>query len=145
MKDQFSTFFDAAKDVGEKIREKASNLSQAAVDNTIQAIEKWLEEFPRIEAYGLQIATFSFNVGLSPSLEVEMRGVRADFPSERLAQIIAENKSGSLTAMVFGAVKTAYRLHGKISQTPDEALFVRIRLSISPEISVFIGRPKIVS
>jgi len=43
--------------------------------------------------------------------------------------------------MVFSAIKTAYRLHGKIAKTLKEPLIVKIRLSISPEISVFVGRP----
>jgi hypothetical protein len=43
--------------------------------------------------------------------------------------------------MVFSAIKTAYRLHAKIAQTLEEPLIVKIRLSLSPEISVFVGKP----
>jgi hypothetical protein len=135
--------FETAKNTGAVLREKAAAAGQAAFENTLQAIEKWLEEFPKIESYGLRVSNFAFTMGLSPSLEVELKGERADFPAERLAEIIAEHKSGSLTGMVFSAVRTAYKLHAKIAQTPDDMLLVKIRLSLSPEISVFIGKPRV--
>ncbi len=81
--------------------------------------------------------------GACSFLEVELTGSHTDFPLEKLADILAENKSGSLTGMMFNAVKTAYRLHKKVAQTPEEPLIVKIRLSLSPEISVFVGRPKV--
>lgn len=130
-----------AQNAGSNIREKAVAAGQAAMENTVQAIEKWLEEFPKIESYGLQVSNFAFIMGLSPSLEVELTGSHHSFPMEKLSEILLEHKSGSLTGMVFNAVKTAYRLHGKIAQTPEEPLIVKIRLSLSPEISVFVGRP----
>ncbi len=143
MKDKLNTLFEMAQSAGSNIREKAAAAGQAALDNTVQAIEKWLEEFPKIESYGLQVTAFSFTMGLAPSLEVELTGSHADFPPEKLTDILAENKPGSLTGMIFNAVKTAYRLHKKVAQTPEEPLIVKIRLSLSPEISVFVGRPKV--
>ena len=139
MKDKFNTLIETARNAGSAIREKATEVGQNAVDGTIAAIEKWLEEFPRIESYGLKISSFSFIMRLSPSLDVEMRGKHASFSRERLDEIIAENKSTSLTGMVFSAIRTAYRLHGKIASKPQDPIIVKIRLSLSPEISVFIG------
>lgn len=143
MKDKLNSLFESAKNTGAVLREKAVAAGQAAMDSTVQAIEKWLEEFPKIESHGLQVSNFAFVMGLTPSLEVEMTGSHFSFPPEKLAEILAENKSGSLTGMVFNAVKTAYRLHGKVAKTREEPLIVKIRLSLSPEISVFIGRPNI--
>ncbi len=145
MKDKFNfdSLLEMAQSAGSNIREKAVAAGQAAVDNTIQAIEKWLEEFPKIEAYGLQVSNFSFTMGLMPALEVELLGSHFSFPQEKISEILADNKTGSLTWMVFNAVKTAYRLHGKIAQTLEEPLIVKIRLSLSPEISVFVGRPNV--
>jgi len=140
MKDTFQSFFENASTL---LRDKATGVGQAARENTVQAIETWLEEFPKLEAYGLRVSNFAFIVGLSPALEVELRGDHATFPPERLAAIVAENKSTSLVGMVFGAVRTAYRLHAKIAKVPDEALTVRLRLAISPEIAVYVGRPRV--
>jgi len=74
------------------LREKAADAGQAAWDKTMQAIEKWLEEFPRLEAYGLRVSNFGFVVGISPALEVELQGEHSSFPSARLTAILAENK-----------------------------------------------------
>ena len=140
MKDTFNNLLENA---GALLREKAAGSGQAALDTTLQGIEKWLEEFPKLEAYGLRVSTFAFVVGLSPALEVELRGEQSSFTPERLAAILAENKSTSLVGMVFNAVRTTYRLHAKIAKVPDESLTVRLRLSITPEISVFVGRPRV--
>lgn len=139
MKDTLNALFESAKSASTTLRDKAAEVGQGALDSTIQAIEKWLEEFPRIESYGLRVSSFSFIMRLSPSLEVELKGKHADFSLERLNEIVAENKSTTLTGMVFTAIRTAYRLYGKIASNPKDPLIVKIRLSLSPEISVFIG------
>jgi hypothetical protein len=144
MKDHLNALLETAKMTGAVLKEKASAAGQAAADSVIAAIEKWLEEFPKIESYGLQIRTFSFVMGLSPSLEVEMVGSHDSFTPDKIAEILKENKAGSLTGMVFTAVKTTYKLHSKISQQPDDPLIIRIKLALSPEIAVFIGRPRVV-
>lgn len=140
MKDTFNTFLENA---GSLLRDKAAGAGQAAWDKTLQAIEKWLEEFPRLEAYGLRVSNFGFVVGISPALEVELQGEHADFPADRLTAILAENKSTSLVGMIFKTVRTAYRLHAKIAKVPSEQLTVRLRLAIAPEISVFLGKPRV--
>lgn len=139
MKEQINTLLETARNAGSAIKEKAVGVGQGAVDSTVEAIERWLEEFPKIESYGLKISSFSFIMRLSPSLDVELRGKHSTFKKERLDEILAENKSTSLTGMVFTAIRTAYRLHGKIASKPQDPIIVKIRLSLSPEISVFIG------
>lgn len=127
----------------ESAKNAANEAGQAALDATLQAIEKWLEEFPKIESYGLQISNFSFIMRLSPSLEIEMKGNHEDFPIARLEEIIAENKKTSLTGMLFSAIRTAYRLHSKIAAKPEDQLLIKMRLSLSPEIAVFIGKVRV--
>lgn len=139
MKEQINTLLETARNAGSAIKEKAVGVGQSAVDSTVETIERWLEEFPKIESYGLKISSFSFIMRLSPSLDVELRGKHSAFKKERLDEILAENKSTSLTGMVFTAIRTAYRLHGKIASKPQDPIIVKIRLSLSPEISVFIG------
>ncbi|HPI09309.1 MAG TPA: hypothetical protein PLM41_23110 [Saprospiraceae bacterium] len=141
MKDKFNTLLEAAQNAGAFIKEKTSEVGQAAIDNTLAAIEKWLEEFPKIESYGLRVTNFAFVMRISPALEVEMSGSHESFPPEKLAEILEQHKSTSLTGMLFSAIKTTYRLHGKIAQTLPDPLIVKIRLSLSPEISVFVGKP----
>lgn len=142
MKDHINTLLQTAIEAGEKIRGKAAEAGQATMESIVQRIEKGLEEFPKMESYGLRQSTFAFSVSINPSLEVELQGKNSDFPPERIAEILAENKSTSLIYMTFSAVKTAHRLRLKIAQTPEDLLIIRIRLSISPEISVHIGQPR---
>jgi hypothetical protein len=113
MKESLKNLLQTVKDTGSLVQEKTSAMGQAAVDSTI-----------------------------SPSLEVEMRGKHVDFPPDRIAAILAEHKSSSLTGMIFSAVKTTYRLHSKIAPVKEDPLIVKIRLSLSPEISVSVGAPK---
>lgn len=143
MMDKINAFFESARDTGTKLKEKASEVKMATKDSVVNAIEKWLEEFPKIESYGLRVSNFAFVMSLSPSLQVELEGDQTSFPPERLDAIIAENKPSSLTGMIFSSVKTTFKLHRKISQAPGETLIIKIRLGFSPEISVFIGEPKI--
>ena len=141
MKNKFNQLLDEAKSAGNKIKEKAGEIGQAAADKAVHTLEHWLDEFPRIESYGLKICSFSFIMAISPKLEVEMTGSHADFSTERLDEIIAELKGSSLSAMIYKAIRTTYSLHSKVAQDLEDPLIVKIRLSITPEVSVFIGRP----
>lgn len=143
LNEKWNTLFDTLKSTGANLKDMVTEKGQAAMETTIEAIEKWLEEFPKIESYGLTVANFSFIMRLSPSLEVELKGDHADFPMDRLDAIIKENKSTSLTGMVFTSIRTAYRLHAKIAKQPEDLLLVKIKLSLSPEISVFIGKIRV--
>lgn len=143
MKTKFNQLLDDAKSAGNKIKEKASEIGQAASDKVVTTMEHWLEEFPRIESYGLKISSFSFIMAISPKIEIEMIGSHADFSAKRLDEIIAELNGSSLSAMIFKAIRTTYSLHRKVAQELEDPLIVKIRLSITPEVSVFIGRPMI--
>lgn len=140
MKEQLTSLLDNARAAGALVREKAAAAGQATMGSVISAIEKWLDEFPRTMSYGLELRTFGFVMGLSPSLEVELVGSHSSFPLERIDEILAENKSTSLTGMIFAAVRTTYRMHQKVSPQLDDPLIIKIKLALSPEISVFIGR-----
>lgn len=139
MKKQLDSLIETAMNAGATLREKAAGVGQSAMEGTLEAIERWLEEIPRIESYGLKVSSSSFVMRLSPSLDIEMRGQHALFPPARLEEILAQQKTASLSGMVFTAMRTAYRLHSKIAPAPQEEMVIKIRLSLSPEISVIIG------
>ncbi|HMX41138.1 MAG TPA: hypothetical protein PK971_05370 [Saprospiraceae bacterium] len=139
MKKQLENLIETAMSAGATLREKAAGVGQSAVEGTLEAIERWLEEIPRIEGYGLKVSSFTFVMRLSPSLDIEMRGKQADFSAARLDHIVAQQKTASLSGMVFTAMRTAYRLHSKVALAPHEDVVVKMRLSLSPEISVIIG------
>lgn len=139
MKKQLDTLLETALHAGAALREKAAGVGQSAMESTLEAIEGWMEEIPRIEAYGLKMSSFAFIMRLSPSLDIELRGQHADFTPAHIDDILSRHKTTSLVGMVFTAMRTAYRLHARIAPAPQEQVVIKLRLSLSPEILVIIG------
>lgn len=133
----------ALQDAGEVIKDQTSSLSEGAKEKTYQLIDEWLQIFPKLEIYGLEITSFGLHVGISPALEVELVGDHKKFGPERLQQILQENKSSAAMTSVFTTIKTAYGLHRKTYANLRDPLIVKIKVKITPEINVFIGEPLI--
>lgn len=106
-------------------------------------IYSWLEVLPRVASYGFAIQSFAMNYSINPSMEVELVGHREDFPMERINEIIKENKGRPAVISVFQALKTTLNLHNKLKEIPKDEIVIEVRVSISPEIKVFLGVPLI--
>jgi hypothetical protein len=104
-------------------------------------IDSWLEVLPRIASYGFEINSFAMNYSLNPSMEVELIGNLEDFPSERISEILKENKNSPAIRSVFQALKTTINLQKRLKETPKNEIIIEVRVSISPEIKVFLGVP----
>jgi len=126
---------------GDMLREQANSFKEGAKDKGYQIIEDWLQIFPKLQSYGLEITSFALSAAISPSLEVELRGKNADFSQERLQQILGEVKTSTALTSVFNTIKTAYALHRRTQATLRDPLMVKIRIRISPEIKVVLGMP----
>lgn len=107
-----------------------------------KVIDSWLDILPLMEEYHLEINSFAMNYSINPSLEVELKGLSKDFTIEKVQQYITEVKS-PLVKSVFQAVKTTVALHARTKSVMKEDLIIEIRVSISPEIKVFLGIPVI--
>lgn len=129
------------QEAGDMLRDQASSISEGAKDKGYQIIDDWLQIFPKLEIYGLEITSFALSVAISPSLEVEMRSKHATFPQERLERIIEENRKSTLIASVFTTIKTTYALHRKTYGSLRDPLIVKIKIRLSPEIKVILGQP----
>lgn len=125
----------------EVFREQTSNLGEGAKARTEKLIEDWLQVFPKLEIYGLEITSFALGVAISPSIEVELVGKHEQFTKERLQEIIDANRKNAIMLSVFNTIKTAYTFHRKTYATLREPLIVKIKVKLSPEIKVFIGEP----
>jgi len=134
-------FIKAIQDASESIREQAVNIGEGAKEKTYHLIEEWLQVFPKLEVYGLEITSFALTVALSPALEVELRGEHAKFTKERLEEIINETRKSAALASVFTTIRTAYNLHRRTYANLSDPLIVKIRIRLSPEIKVYIGKP----
>lgn len=127
------------KDMSDAIQEQASSLGENAKEKGYQIIEEWLQIFPKLEVYKLNMTSFSLGVAISPSLDVEMIGRHEDFTKERLQQIIAEVRTNAALSLVFNTINTTYALHRRTYATLKEPLIVRIRIKLAPEVRVTIG------
>ncbi|MCO6476048.1 MAG: hypothetical protein J5I94_05465 [Phaeodactylibacter sp.] len=134
-------FKKAIQDASDVLREQAASLGEGAKEKTYQLIEEWLQVFPKLEIYGLEITSFSLAVALSPALEVELRGQHEKFNKERLDQIIHEVRKSPALTSVFTTIRTTYNLHRRTYANLADPLIVKIRIRLSPEIRVYIGKP----
>ena len=125
----------------EMLREQATSFGEGAKEKSYQVIEEWLQVFPKLEVYGLKISSFALSVAISPALEVEMIGRHEDFRQERLQRIIQENKRQPAILSVMNTIKTTYNLHRKTYANLEDPLILKIRIRLSPEIKVYLGKP----
>lgn len=123
------------------LRDQAASLGEGAKEKSYQVIEDWLQVFPKLEVYGLEVTSFALSVALSPALEVELLGDHEDFSDERIQRILEENRGSTGIASVMNTIKTTYALHRKIYANLRDPLIVKIRIRLSPEIKVYIGQP----
>jgi len=133
----------AMQEATEAVRQQASQFGEGAKEKSYQLIEEWLQVFPKLEIYGLQITSFSLAVALSPALEAELVGKHDDFSSERLDEIIQETRKNAALTSVFTTIRTTYNLYRRTYGDFNEPLIVKIRVRLSPEIKVYIGEPLI--
>lgn len=127
------------KDMTDAIQEQASSFGENAKEKGYQIIEEWLQIFPKLELYQLNITSFTLGVAISPSLEVELIGKHENFSKERLQQILTEVRGNTALSLVFNTINTTYNLHRKTYATLREPLIVRIKIKLSPEVRVTIG------
>lgn len=128
----------------EIIKDQAATLGDTAKEKSYQIIEDWVEIFPILQDYGLEIVSVGLNVAISPSLEVEMRGEHHHFTKARIQEILDENKElpgRTAVTSVFSTISTTYNLHRRMNAKLYPPLIVKVKVKLSPEINVFIGEP----
>ena len=131
------------QDVTEAVKEQASTIGEGAKEKTYQVIEDWLKIFPKLEIYGLEMTSMALSVAISPALEAELMGEHKNFPIERLDQILEKEGKNPAMFSVFNTIKSTYNLHRKTYASLKDPLIVKIKIRISPEIKVFLGKPVI--
>lgn len=132
--------WQALNDATGMLKEQASALGHNAREKSSEVIEEWLTVLPRLEAYGFEVTSFSIGVSISPALEVELRAPHEVFPPERLEQYIKETAHNTALQTVLTTIKSTYTLYRKAKLPLRGELIVRLRIRISPEIRVTIGR-----
>ena len=139
VKERTTEFTDAVK-------EKTTELSDAVKEKTNQLFDDWLKIFPDLENYGLKVMSFGFCMGISPALDVELRGAAADFSPDRLAVILTEVEGNRALSTVFKAIKTTYSLHAKTGSNHHhfDVILLKLSIKITPEVMVYLGQPLLI-
>lgn len=133
---------EQATNMTDVIKEQASNVSDSIKEKTYLLIEDWLTIFPALEGHGLKIMSFGLSVGLSPALDVELRGKPTAFTVESLAKLIEENKGNQPLTTVFRAIKTTYEWHAKTGAKGSfNSILLKLSVKITPEVKVYLGTP----
>ena len=130
----------AIQDATDMLKEQASNIGEGAKEKSYQLIEDWLQIFPRLQQYGLRVNSFALQVAISPALEAELVGHHVEFSMDSLDAILNSCKGNPALTSVFTAIRTTYLLHSKTNLPLIEPLIVRIRIKLTPEIKVYLGK-----
>jgi hypothetical protein len=129
--------------VKETVKERTTEFTDAVKEKTNQLFDDWLQIFPNLEDYGLKVMSFGFCMGISPALDVELRGSAADFAPDRLEMILAEVEGNRALSTVFKAIKTTYSLHAKTGSNHHhfDVILIKLSIKITPEVMVYLGQP----
>ncbi|MFZ1454454.1 MAG: hypothetical protein WAT46_00325 [Saprospiraceae bacterium] len=73
----------------------------------------------------------------------ELKGNTSDFTTDRIAQLLEENKDVKTVKFFLNVIKTTLALHQKTKAPTKEVLIVKIEVKLSPEIKVFLGKPEL--
>jgi hypothetical protein len=119
----------------------AGTVSEGAKERTLNLIEDWLEIFPQLAEYGLEITSFSMGLALSPSLNVELLGTHENWSDEAIAERLAVHKGETAITMVLSTIRTAYRLQRQTKAPLKDPLILKITVKITPEVRVVLGLP----
>ncbi len=119
----------------------ASTVGEGTREKTNKLIEDWLQIFPILASYGLQITSFSMALALSPSLNVELLGKHADWHEDRIKELLAIHRGDTAIIMVLTAIRTAYRLQRQTKAPLQDPLILKVIVRITPEVRVVLGQP----
>ncbi len=119
----------------------AGSVGDGAKEKSLAIIEDWLEIFPQLAEYGLEITSFSMGLAISPSLNVELLGNHENWSEEAIAERLRNHKGEHSITTVLTAIRTAYRLQKKTQAVLKDPLILKVVVKISPEVRVVLGQP----
>lgn len=123
------------------IGDLSASMSEGAKERTLEIIEDWLQIFPQLAEYGLEITSFGMGLAISPSLNVELLGEHDNWGDEAIAERLAAHKGEAAITMVLSTIRTAYRLQRQTKSDLRDPLILKISVKISPEVRVVLGQP----
>ncbi|NJB85770.1 hypothetical protein GGR26_001515 [Lewinella marina] len=119
----------------------ATSVGEGTREKTAKLLEDWLQIFPILSGYGLEITSFSMTLGLSPALNVELLGKHGDWTEESIQERMTAHRGDTALTTVFTAIRTAYRLQRQTKAPLRDPLILKIIVRITPEVRVVLGQP----
>jgi len=123
------------------ISDLSAGFGDSAKERTLGLIEDWLQIFPQLADYGLEITSFSMGLAISPSLNVELLGAHENWSDEAIAERLAAHKGEAAITTVLSTIRTAYRLQKQTKAPLRDPLILKVVVKISPEVRVVLGQP----
>ena len=126
----------------EKLYEQVFVVGRLTRDKIEGLIYSWVNVFPELESHHLRVSSYGVNVGMTPSLDVELIGDPAIINEQSLPGIISDLGGNRPAVTVFRAIQKSIQWHRKMSiQTPYDRIYVKLLVSATPEIKVYLGTP----
>jgi hypothetical protein len=133
---------NAVDRLSEEVRNQASNISDSAKEKSMEMIDEWLNIFPKLQSYGMDMSSFAVHLSISPGLDVEMIADRKDFEPEKVRRLLDDNKEVKWLAFVLRTVIMAFDMNDKLDRRePYEKVILKIKVKIPPEVKVILGEP----
>lgn len=123
------------------IGDLAGTVGEGARERSLELIEDWLEIFPQLAQYGLDITSFSMGLAISPSLNVELLGAHENWSDEAIAERLKAHKGETAITMVLTTIRTAYRLQQKTKAELRDPLILKVIVKVPPQVRVVLGQP----
>ena len=124
----------------EKLYEQVFIVGKLTRDRIEGLILSWVNVFPMLESNHLQVSSYGVNVGMNPSLDVELIGDPLMINEHTLPGIIASLGNNRPAITVFRAIQKAILWHRKMSiHSPYDKIYVKLLISIQPEVKVYLG------
>lgn len=140
----FQKITSGLSDAKDAIKEGANKIGDAARDKAMSVVDDWVAVLPKLEELGFEVTSFGITMSITPAMEVELEGKAEDFPLERLDELMKETQTGGLVNMFLGAVRTTVKLHERAGVDVGKPFYIKLNVTLSPEIRVFIGQPSLV-
>jgi hypothetical protein len=135
---------DQVNTLTEQVSDQITTLTDSVKERANAIIEDWITIFPNLESYGLKIMSFGLKMGINPTLEVELQGNARSFSPEKIDAALADCQGNKALTTVFKTIKTTYDWHARTGANYHfKSIFLKISVSITPEIMVYLGEPKL--
>ena len=118
------------------LREKAGELTGAAVDTAGKLVDELNEALPTLRALGFTVKGLEMGMGLMPEITVKLVASTDTVDPKKIKELMDQNpENKTLTAALKGLL-AAYNLKQMVASIPFKGIELEMKLGIPPHIGV---------